>query len=820
MSIIKKFLDEARLNSNEAIQEFYNKTKTQSKGLIRRIINILKNKRYSDINIHGVLERFNSKDLVDGCYTVPDDVVEIGNFAFYDNKDIKKIIIPSSVKKIGLNAFRDCRYLKEVIFNEGLVRIGQDAFYYSGVEEINLPETVESIGAGAFSHCIDLKSCHLPKKIVFLGNSILSHCILLSKVNIPENLAILPDYCFSECKNLKNIVLPENLQAIRDYAFFSCDRLEHIRIPNSVNYIGNNAFDICEGLTQIRLPDNLKVLNHYVFRRCWELERVKLPVNLEEIKCSFSYCKNLQKIIIPKSVEKIDKHAFYSSHLREITINNKKVSLSSQQANLLGIYFPFYNYATKNNLFIPKNKEIILKTKDEEVENFYKYSTIWGKILDRYLELQKESIEQLTVSMQVDEIVSNLYQISVVLGLFQNLSVAKRKELNHFLEKNILTINPLDLHRVFGGLETEIHGYNKEFAEFYMKNYTPPVYDNEGNVLYFMEAVEDYYDDEDDYDEYYDGEDEEDETNLEDEVEEDCFDPNEVEIISYVEQAYNNWDLVKEAFPNKTVLNHRERASENNNLTLEDVIHALNCIEYENVHEGNEEMAERVSKYGYSQDEFEQLQAWWELGKTIVKERTLTLNQDNNENIVRYELLDNDDEEILILGEETNCCQTVNDAGRECLKYGVTKNNSGFIKFSYKGRIIGQSWVWYNKKTKTVCLDNIEIPTLWIKQIRKHKELEKAFVDCLKRLADGFANSMQVDKVTVGAGFNDLSVIHEFDYIEGKTSPTPADYNGYTDAYSIQYVLYDKALDKTDRFTKTDDDNISFEIPPTSVETF
>lgn len=79
---------------------------------------------------------------------------------------------------------------------------------------------------------------------------------------------------------------------------------------------------------------------------------------------------------------------------------------------------------------------------------------------------------------------------------------------------------------------------------------------------------------------------------------------------------------------------------------------------------------------------------------------------------------------------------------------------------------------------------------------------------------------MNINSVTIGAGYNDLSVITGLDFIDGKTSPTPSDYHGYTDSNSIQYILYDKTLNKTNRLTNSEDDNISFEIGLTSVETF
>ena len=771
-----------------------------------------------------MLEEFNEKDIVDGCYIVPNDVVEIGARAFCYHRNFKKVIIPSSVKKIGNNAFKACYDLEEVELNDGLIEIGDQAFSRTSIKTIKIPESVEDIGEYCFLNCGKLISLELPKNIKYLGRALFENCDLLKKVNLPENIEILPHSFFRYCTSLKNVKLPHGLKKIESMAFRECSSLKQIIFPETVSDIEASAFYNCLSLTNVVWPPKLKVLKYYTFGNCCSLEKIRLPENLEAIEeNAFSDCKLLHKIKFPASLKTIAYNAFSHTPLKKVIINDKEIGLTRVQANRFGCFYPFFNYATKNNCFIPKTNEIIYKTKDEEIENFYKYSKDWKKILDRYLELQKEYAEHNCLNINSGEVTANLYQVCVVLGLFQNLTKQKRKELNDFIEKNILPINPEDLHRLYSGLETEVYGYNKEFAEFYIKNYQQPMYDKEGNVLYFMEEVESYYDDEDDYDRYYDGEDEEDETDLDDEVvdEEICFDPEEVEIIDYVEQAYNNWEQVKEVFPNKTVLNHREHASENNNLTVDDIIHALNNTEYDNIHEGNEDMAEIVGYYGYDQEDFERLQSWWDLGKKITPEdKSLKLSADNESYKISYELMRNDDEEILILGEKTNCCQTVNDAGSECVKYGVMKPNSGFIKFSYNGRIIGQSWVWHNKRTKTVCLDNIEIPTLWKKKIKKHKSLEQDFLDCLHRLADSFVKNMNIDRVTIGAGYNDLSVVTNLDIITGNISPTPDDYHGYTDAEITQFILYDKTLNKNRGVTKTEDGNISFEIGSINEATF
>ncbi len=64
---------------------------------------------------------------------------------------IKIVVLGKGVKTIGNNAFMCCSNLKEVKLNEGLEQIGELAFASTGASEIVIPESVSSIGGGAFN---------------------------------------------------------------------------------------------------------------------------------------------------------------------------------------------------------------------------------------------------------------------------------------------------------------------------------------------------------------------------------------------------------------------------------------------------------------------------------------------------------------------------------------------------------------------------------------------------------------------------------------------------------------------------------------------
>jgi hypothetical protein len=83
----------------------------------------------------------------------------------------------------------------------------------------------------------------------------------------------------------------------------------------------------------------------------------------------------------------------------------------------------------------------------------------------------------------------------------------------------------------------------------------------------------------------------------------------------------------------------------------------------------------------------------------------------------------------------------------------MTKPNSSFVTFNYGDKIVGQAWVWYDKNSKTICLDNIEIPDRYSNDIRHNEKIKENFIQCLFRVCENFKLAMRekgfkVDRIT------------------------------------------------------------------------
>jgi len=106
---------------------------------------------------------------IDTDVVIPDGIEAIGKAAFGNNNSVHSVVIPSGVKIIQENAFSCCRNLEGVTLPHGVARICDYAFSYTAIKQIDIPDSVSSIGAYAFEHCDDLKVAYVSKSTSYKG---------------------------------------------------------------------------------------------------------------------------------------------------------------------------------------------------------------------------------------------------------------------------------------------------------------------------------------------------------------------------------------------------------------------------------------------------------------------------------------------------------------------------------------------------------------------------------------------------------------------------------------------------------------------------
>ena len=189
----------------------------------------------------------------DGVIDIPDTVISggqpytvtaIGYSAFGSlstPKNVSSVFIPATVLSIGDSAFIYCDALTTVTFaeNSQLKSIERAAFYgtehaHPRFKEIKIPDSVETIGNGAFYDCRDLERITLPSTLQKLSNSTFYDCTALSEVTFPASLKTIEKSAFSGCRKLSEVKLPASLKAIQSYVFDRCSALKTVSYDGSL----------------------------------------------------------------------------------------------------------------------------------------------------------------------------------------------------------------------------------------------------------------------------------------------------------------------------------------------------------------------------------------------------------------------------------------------------------------------------------------------------------------------------------------------------------------------------------------------------------
>ena len=202
----------------------------------------------------------------DGVIDIPDTVISGGQTytvtaigvsafgSFSTPINVSSVFIPATVRSIGSHAFIYCNALTTVTFAEGsqLKSIGSNAFWgsehlYPRFKEIKIPDSVETIGNGAFRHCQNLERITLPSALQTLSNGTFYGCAALSEVTFPASLKTIEKSAFGYCRNLSEVKLPASLTTIQSYVFNGCSALKTVFYDGSLaqwNHItANNDAD-------------------------------------------------------------------------------------------------------------------------------------------------------------------------------------------------------------------------------------------------------------------------------------------------------------------------------------------------------------------------------------------------------------------------------------------------------------------------------------------------------------------------------------------------------------------------------------------------
>ena len=184
-----------------------------------------------------------------------------------------------------------------------------------------------TIGANAFSYCIQLASITLPESLTTIEEDAFNGCESLTNIWIPEGVTTIGITAFGNT-GLESISIPASVTEIENIVI-GCTNLQSITVANdNPNYTSNNGCNVIvekatnkliagcaysyiyegvetiaqsafasTGITTLELPSTLQTIEGMAFYDCTSLQMMDLPASLESIgNEAFRGCTSLAEI--------------------------------------------------------------------------------------------------------------------------------------------------------------------------------------------------------------------------------------------------------------------------------------------------------------------------------------------------------------------------------------------------------------------------------------------------------------------------------------------------------------------------------------------
>ena len=163
---------------------------------------------------------------------VTGSLTSVGEEAFYDCENLRSFSVAGSFEEIGKKAFYNCSNLTDFTIPGELETIGELAFYKSGISNVSVPATTDTIGVGAFAECSKLSAIKVDAQnpnfcavdgVLYNKNktTLISYPAKkeTQKFQLPDTVTTIEEWAFSGCTAPSVMYVGLNLANVGDFAF-------------------------------------------------------------------------------------------------------------------------------------------------------------------------------------------------------------------------------------------------------------------------------------------------------------------------------------------------------------------------------------------------------------------------------------------------------------------------------------------------------------------------------------------------------------------------------------------------------------------------
>lgn len=195
---------------------------------------------------------------------------------------------------LGDGVFKDSQTIEyfSVAHNDEFTTIGAESFMNSSLREVDLFDSVTTIGARAFANCAQLETLTLPDSLTTIGEGALDGLTGLKKLVIKCDPALIPAGAFANMPNLSEVTVESGAVPAH---MFEGSGVTALTLGTGVTEIGEKAFaDTALNAAELT---NVTAIGAGAFEGS-ALERVRLSASASVGERAFANTK-LKQLVIP-----------------------------------------------------------------------------------------------------------------------------------------------------------------------------------------------------------------------------------------------------------------------------------------------------------------------------------------------------------------------------------------------------------------------------------------------------------------------------------------------------------------------------------------
>ena len=207
--------------------------------------------------------------------TLPASLDSIGDYAFAGCAALTSITLPASVIKVGQGAFMrctalttlkvepssrlrqidatalmDCPALTTVKLGSAMQSVGERALAGTGVRQLDMTESASLKELGPWAMVLTpVTQAKLPNSVNTVGEGAFMYATALTDITLGGHVSQLSDYLLAGT-SLEAIDLT-GVSALGDYALYNNDRVSVVELPASTTWLGTRAMAGMTGMTAI-----------------------------------------------------------------------------------------------------------------------------------------------------------------------------------------------------------------------------------------------------------------------------------------------------------------------------------------------------------------------------------------------------------------------------------------------------------------------------------------------------------------------------------------------------------------------------------------